>query len=79
LKTLNPFLFLKREENKNPLFFLVSFNSNYIGNLSETPVEWMDENEDEIWMNNQDPCELWMYVVFVVFSFPLRAYVMLWK
>jgi hypothetical protein len=34
--------------------------------LSETPLEWMDENEDEIWMNNQDHCELWMYV-FVVF------------
>jgi len=46
-----------------------------------TPLEWMDENEDEIWMNNQVPCELWMdvcmYVCVCCFSF-LQAFVMLW-
>jgi hypothetical protein len=44
--------------------------------LSETPLEWMDENEDEIWMNNQDP--LWaLDVCICCFSF-LGAYVLLW-
>lgn len=40
IETLNPF-FLKREENENPFYF--SFDSNTKGNLSETPLEWMDE------------------------------------
>jgi hypothetical protein len=34
-----------------------------------TPLEWMDENEDEIWMNNQVPCELWMDVCMCLLFF----------